>query len=406
MKRILFASGVAAALLATTGMVVADAGRAGLRRASTTNYQLQIKTADESGAGTDSNIYVSVRGEFGRSDEVRLNPLIHHNAFERNSTEVVNVNGLPDLGRIYQVDVRSDNRYWASDWRLSWIRVFPSNPAYAPSVFHYDGWIGDTTTRNLTADDWPWPLQVIGQQPDSDVVVQMNLVNLLDASQSLQRNYKVTFQIQDQVQVSTDVKTTDDLKNELKWSSPDALSVIGKLDDTLTTEWKTELDKKAQDQTQTTLTTEDTHTMTFPAGQITLIETDWREPWLQAVGKIGSVSMGIRWLQTMPTASWTVGSYAKGSVVPEPFASWLRTNYPSVAPLFKLPIHRLSVQVDAVHNTLMKIAAWKLGSQSQWLNLYKWNKLYFTERNIGVAKAARYPIEPGTIIYYGVTKPT
>jgi hypothetical protein len=390
----------------TASFTVAIAARPSeLRAAETTDYSIRIKTADQSGAGTDSNIFLALHGESGRTAEVRLNPLISHNAFERNSTETVLLRNQSDVGRIYQVDIRSDDKYLGSDWRLDWIKIDPSDPHCAATIFYYNDWVGDTKTRNLTAYEWPWPLEDVGTEPAPDIVQQVSLVNLLDASDSVRREYTVTSKIEDQVQISTEVTTADDLKSEVKWKAPD-LAGLGNLEATVSATLSSKLIEKRVDTTTRSLTTQDTHTMTFPAGRITMVEVDWVEPWLHAVGTFGSLSMGVRWLQSAPVASWTIGTYTKGAVVPEPFATFLRRYYPNVAKLFSMPDVRRVVSVNATHNTLSKIAKWKLRSSSRWRDLYKWNRIYFAKQNVAQADAQRYRIEPGTRIYYGVKKAT
>lgn len=59
-----------------------------------------------------------------------------------------------------------------------------------------------------------------------------------------------------------------------------------------------------------------------------------------------------------------------------------------------------SVNVDAKHNTLRKIAAWKLGSSSKWRTLYRANEAWFNKRNITIAKAPGYRLPLGAVIHY------
>lgn len=59
-----------------------------------------------------------------------------------------------------------------------------------------------------------------------------------------------------------------------------------------------------------------------------------------------------------------------------------------------------SVTVNAAHNTLRKLAAWKLGSASNWRQLYNANETWFTKRNIQIAKAPDYRLPIGAVFYY------
>ena len=47
------------------------------------DYHIEVLTADESGAGTDSNIFLTLVGDRESSSEHRLNGLIGGDAFER-----------------------------------------------------------------------------------------------------------------------------------------------------------------------------------------------------------------------------------------------------------------------------------------------------------------------------------
>lgn len=87
-----------------------------------TNYNFLIKTADESKAGTDSNIFLVLYGENGQTVETRLNQYIKGNAFERNDLDDFNIK-LDDVGEIYKIDLRSDCRYAGAGWRLSYIKI-------------------------------------------------------------------------------------------------------------------------------------------------------------------------------------------------------------------------------------------------------------------------------------------
>lgn len=59
-----------------------------------------------------------------------------------------------------------------------------------------------------------------------------------------------------------------------------------------------------------------------------------------------------------------------------------------------------SIKVDAKHNTLRKIAAWKLGKSSNWRTVYNANSAWFVKRNVPLAKAPDYRIPLGTTIHY------
>ncbi len=111
----------------------------------TRNYTVKIYTGDKSGAGTDSNIFLSIKGAQGFIGEQRLNGLISGNAFERNQTDTLTLNGLESVGELVEITVRSDDKYIASGWFLGWIEI--SSPGIATKRFNFNGWI---ESPNLT----------------------------------------------------------------------------------------------------------------------------------------------------------------------------------------------------------------------------------------------------------------
>lgn len=58
------------------------------------------------------------------------------------------------------------------------------------------------------------------------------------------------------------------------------------------------------------------------------------------------------------------------------------------------------LNADAKHNTLRKIAAWKLGGADQWRSIYDKNRNYFTNNKIVMAKVPDYRLPQGTVVYY------
>jgi PLAT/LH2 domain len=86
-------------------------------------YKVSIKTGDKTGAGTDSNIFMTIYGEKGQTGEIRLNSLISGNAFERNQTDVLTVLGSPDVGTFTKVKIRSDGKYAGPGWYLESVTI-------------------------------------------------------------------------------------------------------------------------------------------------------------------------------------------------------------------------------------------------------------------------------------------
>ena len=128
------------------------------------DYKFTVKTADEYLAGTDSNIFVVLEGEFGKTEEKRLNGYVSGNAFERNQKDVFTVPYDKDVGRIFRIHLRSDMMYAGAGWRLAYMEIQRSklsgetddDLSNLNSRFDVNEWIEDTKTRTYTVpyDDW------------------------------------------------------------------------------------------------------------------------------------------------------------------------------------------------------------------------------------------------------------
>ncbi len=91
------------------------------------DYAITIKTMDQAGAGTDSNIFITLIGSKGNSGEIRANGLLSGNAFERNSTDKFTLSAVKDIGVISQVKIRSDGAYAGAGWDLGTVTVVEAN---------------------------------------------------------------------------------------------------------------------------------------------------------------------------------------------------------------------------------------------------------------------------------------
>lgn len=121
-------------------------------------YQLSIHTGDQATAGTDSNIFIVLYGERGNTDEVRLNGHIAGDAFERNQTDTCTVPFSDDVGDIYKIAIRSDERYSASDWLLNRLEVRAvidaAKGVYRPaSIFIINQWIKDDKSHEFLVSE-------------------------------------------------------------------------------------------------------------------------------------------------------------------------------------------------------------------------------------------------------------
>jgi len=108
-------------------------------------YCIRIKTADKSMAGTDANIFISLVGEKGTTREVKLNPLISGNAFEKNDLDRVYDLDLEDVGQIRELLLRSDEWGAGSDWYPEYLSV-----ARFDATFNIGAWIDDKKVHRFS----------------------------------------------------------------------------------------------------------------------------------------------------------------------------------------------------------------------------------------------------------------
>lgn len=59
-----------------------------------------------------------------------------------------------------------------------------------------------------------------------------------------------------------------------------------------------------------------------------------------------------------------------------------------------------TVRVDAKHNTLRKIALWKLKSAAKWQSIYNHNSKWFIDHSVPLAKAPDHRLPLGMVVHY------
>lgn len=126
-----------AALLAGIGMLTV-AGATGQQAvaverstsapAATVTYSINVRTGDVAQAGTDANVWVSIRGNRGRSGVLELDS--PRNDFERSGYDSY-ARLLNDLGTVNRICVYRDDAGLFDDWYLDFVSVETLN---APST--------------------------------------------------------------------------------------------------------------------------------------------------------------------------------------------------------------------------------------------------------------------------------
>uniref|UniRef100_A0A7N8X6X4 Lipoxygenase homology PLAT domains 1a n=1 Tax=Mastacembelus armatus TaxID=205130 RepID=A0A7N8X6X4_9TELE len=88
-----------------------------------TTYIIQVKTSDNSGAGTDANVWVIIFGENGDTGTLALKECNKSNKFERKQVDTFRFSDILSLGELSKIRVWHDNTGLAPGWHLEYIDV-------------------------------------------------------------------------------------------------------------------------------------------------------------------------------------------------------------------------------------------------------------------------------------------
>jgi hypothetical protein len=108
-------------------------------------YSVWIKTGEQALGGTDSNVYVMLYGEAGKTEWIFLPPEDIF-AFEEGSTDKF-ILEAPDVGNLTQCCVGHDNSA-DSGWYVETVRVqhMPSGKEW---TFKFNEWVGQEEAGRL-----------------------------------------------------------------------------------------------------------------------------------------------------------------------------------------------------------------------------------------------------------------
>lgn len=143
-------------LLALAGIAVATPAAAD-DSSSLGMYSIDVRTGND---GTDSNIYIKLYGDYGTSEELRLQDwkAAGKCCFEKNTNSKFFIQRSPDLGKIYKIRLRSDGRYAKSDWVVNEVKITHNG-------FHFGGPKGTVSYQTSTVFDYGAQL-ITGDESD------------------------------------------------------------------------------------------------------------------------------------------------------------------------------------------------------------------------------------------------
>ena|GEM_PF-4943043 len=152
----------------------------------TGSFYLEIKTADKSGAGTDSDIWLTIHGTEGSTGEIELDTYAGSgNNFEKNDLDCFHIGCDAYIGKIEKITIRKNDAGSGSDWKLDYIEITEkiSNDKTPQSVrFNIDRTISDFTYDFVSPEPIVKSAQMIDreilnnltQNPDGSYTVSVN----------------------------------------------------------------------------------------------------------------------------------------------------------------------------------------------------------------------------------------
>ncbi|CAE1278375.1 unnamed protein product [Acanthosepion pharaonis] len=113
------------------GATIREIFTGGFQMLKATTYNIQIKTGDVRGAGTDANVFIKI---FGIKDDTEIFNLTtaenHTNKFERGHIDMFKINAA-DIGEIKKIKIGHDNSFPGAGWFLDKVKIdIPSKGEY------------------------------------------------------------------------------------------------------------------------------------------------------------------------------------------------------------------------------------------------------------------------------------
>ena len=95
-----------------------------------TNFTISVQTGNVKGAGTDANVYATLVGDYGESQEFHLHKSVKGgNKFEDGQIDDFKFEQQPYIGELRELRIRHDNKgLFGSAWFLESIKVHDSLP--------------------------------------------------------------------------------------------------------------------------------------------------------------------------------------------------------------------------------------------------------------------------------------
>lgn len=130
----------------------------GRESGSTGAFYIEVKTSDVSGAGTNSNIYLTVNGSKGSTSEIELDLMAEDgDNYERGDLDVMCIGfDKKSIGEIQSITIRKDDAGRGADWHLEYITIKEIvSKGQTPQAykFTWKDWIEDETVTLTNRTD-------------------------------------------------------------------------------------------------------------------------------------------------------------------------------------------------------------------------------------------------------------
>jgi len=288
------------------------------------HYPVTIRTGNQSGAGTDANVYVQIFGDLASTSRPTLDKS-GYNDFERGDEDTYEVWSDVNIGFPEQVAIGHDDANSGSAWYLDWVKV--KDPYTGKEyTFNYYGWIDSSNGLDKTlerADGAPQP----EFEPRGRNRIPLGVdYKILDWRNSEVDGYqeKVTFSIETvKSETGETVQTTENtLSTEVSVGGGTKVEVSAKV----ATEIKKAFSKRMESTTSLTTTSSVEQTFTPQAGKLLFLTIYWQRTDEYGVVRRNGREFPYNMTVSYSTSQVTAKTYNKGQTLPPRLTRVMNSN--------------------------------------------------------------------------------
>lgn len=182
-------------------------------------YYFVVHTCDEHLAGTDADIFVTLYGEKGHSEEKRLNGYIEEDAFERNDYNCFSVPYEHEVGEVYKIKIHTDMSGSKPGWKCDYIHISTKKiDRWSEDCcqFLISEWIEDSSRKYEYTANRGYPYNVEKYTKDYQVVQSGELIVPPGVDYEKEVVTSVTVQVESSSLKTIDIETSAQLELDYK----------------------------------------------------------------------------------------------------------------------------------------------------------------------------------------------